>query len=166
MTELLEGIGHNIRRLRDEKGWNQTELGFRAGTSPSIISLIENGKRNPSTTTLAKIAGALGVEVVDLFPKAQPRLLEAFAVGGQPAPTFKLEDLPEEARTQLAERGFSDPYFVPLEEGEEEDTVTLEFRYVRLLEEGEPILKAMREASPEEADKIRQQLERAGRTIP
>jgi transcriptional regulator with XRE-family HTH domain len=70
MVELLEGIGHNIHRLRAEKGWNQTELGFRAGTSPSIISLIENGKRNPSTATLAKIAGALGVEVVELFPKA------------------------------------------------------------------------------------------------
>jgi transcriptional regulator with XRE-family HTH domain len=69
MAELLEAIGHNIRRLRDEKGWNQTELGFRAGASPSIISLIENGKRNPSTATLAKIADALGVEVVDLFPK-------------------------------------------------------------------------------------------------
>jgi transcriptional regulator with XRE-family HTH domain len=69
MAELLEAIGHNIRRLRDEKGWNQTELGFRAGASASIISLIENGKRNPSTATLAKIAEALGVEVVDLFPK-------------------------------------------------------------------------------------------------
>ena len=71
MAELLEAIGHNIRRLRDEKGWNQTELGYRAGASPSIISLIENGKRNPSTATLAKIAEALGVEVVDLFPKGQ-----------------------------------------------------------------------------------------------
>jgi transcriptional regulator with XRE-family HTH domain len=69
MAELLEDIGHNIRRLREQKGWNQTELGFHANASPSIISLIENGKRNPSTTTLAKIAGALGVEVVDLFPK-------------------------------------------------------------------------------------------------
>ena len=81
MAELLEAIGHNIRRLRDEKGWNQTELGFRAGASPSIISLIENGKRNPSTATLAKIAEALGVEVVDLFPKGpnssrEPTLLD------------------------------------------------------------------------------------------
>jgi transcriptional regulator with XRE-family HTH domain len=82
MTELLENIGHNIRRLRDERGWNQTELGFHADTSPSIISLIENGKRNPSTATLAKIAGALGVEVVDLFPKAQvPLPLEESAAG-------------------------------------------------------------------------------------
>jgi transcriptional regulator with XRE-family HTH domain len=74
MAELLEDIGHNIRQLRDEKRWNQTELGFYADTSPSIISLIENGKRNPSTATLAKIAGALGVQVVDLFPKAHPAL--------------------------------------------------------------------------------------------
>ncbi len=70
MADLLKSIGHNIRRLREEKDWNQTELGFHADTSPSIISLIENGKRNPSTATLAKIAGALGVEVADLFPKA------------------------------------------------------------------------------------------------
>src|SRR5215203_7184385 len=82
MTELLESIGHNIRQLRDEKDWNQTELGFHADTSPSIISLIENGKRNPSTATLAKIAGALGVEVVDLFPIVQaPLPLEESAAG-------------------------------------------------------------------------------------
>lgn len=82
MAELLEDIGHNVRRLREEKGWNQVELSFHADTSPSIVSLIENGKRNPSTTTLAKIARALGVEVVDLFPKGQsspPNI----AVGGR-----------------------------------------------------------------------------------
>jgi transcriptional regulator with XRE-family HTH domain len=82
MAELLEAIGHNIRRLRDEKGWNQTELGFRAGASPSIISLIENGKRNPSTATLAKIAEALGVEVVDLFPKDHRSPLEPSLLNG------------------------------------------------------------------------------------
>ena len=87
MTELLESIGHNIRRLRDEKGWNQTELGFHADTSPSIISLIENGKRNPSTATLAKIAGALGVEVVDLFPK-----------GGRSSSELSFEELMEAER--------------------------------------------------------------------
>jgi transcriptional regulator with XRE-family HTH domain len=88
MAELLEEIGHNIRRLRDERGWNQTELGFHADTSPSIISLIENGKRNPSTATLMKIARALGVEVVDLFPKAQRR--------SSPEPSFN--DVLEEER--------------------------------------------------------------------
>src|SRR5215204_5499198 len=93
MAELLEAIGHNIRRLRDEKGWNQTELGFRAGASPSIISLIENGKRNPSTATLAKIAEALGVEVVDLFPKGRRSSPEPSLFNG-------LED--ERRRAELA----------------------------------------------------------------
>jgi excisionase family DNA binding protein len=55
-------------------------------------------------------------------------------------------------------------YFVPLEEGEEEDTVEIRFYYARLVEGDEPILQAMREASPEEAAKMRQQRERAGGT--
>ncbi len=59
-----------VRELREERGWNQTVLGYHAGLSPSQISLIENGKRNPSAETLQGIATALGVEVGDLFPKA------------------------------------------------------------------------------------------------
>ena len=92
MVELLEGIGHNIRRLREAKGWNQTELGFHADMSPSIVSLIENGKRNPSTATLAKIASALEVEVVDLFPKASA-----------PPPELPFNGLEDERRIEEAE---------------------------------------------------------------
>ena len=157
-----------LRHIRTMRGMNQVDLAKASGVAQNTISEIELGKRKARPATLKKLADALEVEISDLLgeaarPKAA-RLLEAFTVGRQPAPTLKLEDLPEEARTQLAERGFSDPYFVPLEEGEEEDTVTLEFRYVRLLEEDAPILKAMRQASPEEVEKIRQQLEKAGRT--
>ena len=68
----MEGIGRNVRHFREEKGWNQTELAYRSKMSVSIISLIENGKRNASTNTLERIAEALGVEVVDLFPKVLP----------------------------------------------------------------------------------------------
>src|SRR4051812_12541965 len=59
-----------IKELREGKGWNQTVLAYHSGLSPSQISLIETGKRNPSATTLKGIADALGVEVGDLFPKA------------------------------------------------------------------------------------------------
>jgi transcriptional regulator with XRE-family HTH domain len=148
--QMDQGVGREVKRLREEKNWSMAKLAVEADMSVSGVSMIENGKRNLTTTTLGKIAKALEVEVVDLFPKGASQLsLEALTVGNQPAPTFKLEDLPEEARRQLAERGFSDAYFVPLEEGEEEDKVTLEIRYVRLFEEGEPILQAMRKASPE-----------------
>lgn len=58
----------------------------------------------------------------------------------------------------------SEAFFVPLEEGEEPDTVTLKPQYVWLFEGGEQILKAMRKASPEEAAAMRRQLENAGRS--
>jgi transcriptional regulator with XRE-family HTH domain len=146
----MREVGAEIRRLRQARGWTGAQLAVYAGMAPSAISQIETGRRSPNSGSLEKIAAALAVEVVDLFPKGASQLsLEALTVGNQPAPTFKLEDLPEEARRQLTERGFSDAYFVPLEEGEEEDKATLEIRYVRLFEEGEPILQAMRKASPE-----------------
>lgn len=63
-----------VRQLRLARGWNQTELAFHAGLAPSVISQIENGKRDPSAGTLRKLASALGVEVADLFPKAEAPL--------------------------------------------------------------------------------------------
>ncbi len=63
-----------VRRLRQAREWNQTELAYHAGLAPSVISQIENGKRDPSARTLRKLAEALGVDVADLFPKAQARL--------------------------------------------------------------------------------------------
>ncbi len=64
-------VGREIRQLREAKGWSQTKLAADAGMGVSGISQIETGARNPSMTTLARIAGALGVEVADLFPKVE-----------------------------------------------------------------------------------------------
>lgn len=64
------GVGREIRRLREERGWSQTKLAAGADMGVSGVSQIETGARNPSAVTLAKLAGALGVEVSDFFPKA------------------------------------------------------------------------------------------------
>ena len=56
-----------VRRLRREKGWNQNELAYHAKLAPSVISLIETGKREPNATTLRKLADALEVRIPDLF---------------------------------------------------------------------------------------------------
>lgn len=58
-----------VRRLRQARGWNQTELAYHSGLAPSVISQIENGKRDPSAGTLKKLARALEVDVADLFLK-------------------------------------------------------------------------------------------------
>jgi transcriptional regulator with XRE-family HTH domain len=75
-----QGVGREVRRLREALGWSQTRLAVEAGMSVSGISMIENGHRNLSTATLAKLAEALGVEVRDLFPLDQA-----------PLPDFKAE---------------------------------------------------------------------------
>jgi transcriptional regulator with XRE-family HTH domain len=69
-----QGVGRQVKRLREAKGWSQTRFAVEAGMSVSGISMIENGHRNLSTATLAKLAEALGVEVRDLFPLEQAPL--------------------------------------------------------------------------------------------
>jgi transcriptional regulator with XRE-family HTH domain len=67
MTE----VGAGIRRLRQAQGWTGAQLAVYAGMAPSAISQIETGRRSPNAGSLEKIAKALKVEVVDLFPKAR-----------------------------------------------------------------------------------------------
>jgi transcriptional regulator with XRE-family HTH domain len=71
-----QGVGREVKRLREGRGWSQAKLAVEAGMSVSGVSMIENGHRNLSTATLAKLAEAFGVEVRDLFPLAQSPLLD------------------------------------------------------------------------------------------
>jgi transcriptional regulator with XRE-family HTH domain len=85
-------VGREIRQLREAKGWSQTKLAADAGMGVSGISQIETGARNPSMTTLARIAGALGVEVADLFPKAEAPLWSYEAQERRHHPVFSFEE--------------------------------------------------------------------------
>src|ERR671910_3783346 len=67
----MSGVGEEVKRLRQAKGWTQEQLAVYAGSSQPTVNLLEAGKRNPSAATLDKLARALEVEVVDLFPKQQ-----------------------------------------------------------------------------------------------
>jgi transcriptional regulator with XRE-family HTH domain len=76
----MSSVGEEVKRLRQAKGWTQEQLAVYAGSSQPTVNLLEAGKRNPSVSTLEKLARALEIEVVDLFPKAQtpqPSLEEA-----------------------------------------------------------------------------------------
>ncbi|MDP9481444.1 MAG: helix-turn-helix domain-containing protein [Actinomycetota bacterium] len=70
----MEDVGREVRRLREERGWSQAKLAAGADMAVSGISQIETGVRSPSAATLTKLARAFGVEVADLFPKAQAPL--------------------------------------------------------------------------------------------
>jgi transcriptional regulator with XRE-family HTH domain len=76
----MSGVGEEVKRLRQAKGWTQEQLAVYAGSSQPTVNLLEAGKRNPSASTLEKLARALEVEVVELFPKLetpQPSLEDA-----------------------------------------------------------------------------------------
>ena len=70
----VSGVGQEIKRLREARGWIQAKLAVEAGMAPSAVNQIENGKRSPSANSLNKLARALEVEVRDLFPLDQASL--------------------------------------------------------------------------------------------
>ncbi len=59
-------FGHNLRRLRQEAGISQMELGNRCDMHFSVISRLERGERDPQLATLTALAEALAVTVCDL----------------------------------------------------------------------------------------------------
>jgi transcriptional regulator with XRE-family HTH domain len=73
-----------LRRIRKERGLSQQRLADLANVDKVTIVHIEGGKVSPKVETLAKLAAALGVELGDLFPKAQPPLLEDLAEQRRP----------------------------------------------------------------------------------
>lgn len=62
-------IGREIRRLREEQQLSLSELARRSKMTPGGVRLIELGRREPSSTSVEKLAGGLGVEPGELYPK-------------------------------------------------------------------------------------------------
>jgi transcriptional regulator with XRE-family HTH domain len=63
-----------LTRIRKERSLSQQRLADASGVNNATINQIERGRRSPNARTLEKLAAALGVEVADLFPKAQSQL--------------------------------------------------------------------------------------------
>ncbi|HAA23738.1 MAG TPA: hypothetical protein DCP28_35045 [Cytophagales bacterium] len=73
MTEERKHICDNLRRLRKEKGLNQTELCEEIeGLGQARYSKIESGKAEPSLSTLEKLASYYGVPVHALMQEYDP----------------------------------------------------------------------------------------------
>ncbi len=67
-TELfLKKLGSKIKILRNNKKYSQEGLAAMSNLDRNYISLIENGKANPSVIYLKQIADALDVDITELF---------------------------------------------------------------------------------------------------
>jgi transcriptional regulator with XRE-family HTH domain len=70
-------IGHALKITRSAKKLSLQELADRTELSQSYLSMIESGKREPTLSSLEKIAHALGVATpILLFLAAEGRELE------------------------------------------------------------------------------------------
>lgn len=59
-------LSDNIKKYRQIQGLTQKQLADKVGISGAFMSLIEQGKNNPSDENLKKIAQVLGVSVEEL----------------------------------------------------------------------------------------------------
>lgn len=64
--DVPKRLGENLKRIRGERKLSQTDLAEKIGADKGYISLLENGKKNPTLSTTEKIAQALGVTIDDL----------------------------------------------------------------------------------------------------
>lgn len=63
-------LGEAVRRLRLEAEMSQEELAEAAGTDLTQVGGVERGVRNPSYTTLLRLADALGTSVGEMTGRA------------------------------------------------------------------------------------------------
>jgi putative transcriptional regulator len=66
-TGDCKALGRRIRAVRSAKGWTQQILADHAELTRESISSIENGRSDPTFSTLAHIADALGLTLQDLL---------------------------------------------------------------------------------------------------
>lgn len=70
MPENIDKFGKCLRILREAKGLSSGELAKKTGISPSLVSMIEKGNREPNINVLVAISAALDVPVDFLIQAA------------------------------------------------------------------------------------------------
>ena len=70
-TDFELPFGAALRRVRLTSGLSQEQLGLESGVQRNFISLIETGQNQPTISTIAKLARALGMKASELVAEAE-----------------------------------------------------------------------------------------------
>ena len=62
MTNESRQLGQNLKQIRTEKHISQGDIARTLKVSRGYISNIENGKMNPTLSTIVKLAKAIGIQ--------------------------------------------------------------------------------------------------------
>ena len=69
---IANGLGERIRRLRQERGWTQTQLAERVGCTKRAIIYYELKGKYPPAPILAAMAGAFSIGIEALMAPDEP----------------------------------------------------------------------------------------------
>jgi len=67
MNEQSKKLGENMKRIRLKKNMSQGDICRKLKVDRAFISNIEGGKKNPTLSTITRIAEALEVSVDELL---------------------------------------------------------------------------------------------------
>jgi transcriptional regulator with XRE-family HTH domain len=65
-------FGQRLRHVRRARGLTLAELGQKVGRAPSVLSLLENGRREPKLSLIDALAAALSVPADELMRRQPP----------------------------------------------------------------------------------------------
>ena len=67
MKDEAVRLGQNLKKIRTDKGMSQGDIARALNVSRGYVSNIENGKLNPTLSTITRLAEALNVSTDKLF---------------------------------------------------------------------------------------------------
>lgn len=67
VAELKKAFGRRVQELREQRGWTQEHLAEAIDRTVDTVSNIERGANSTRVEIAARLAGALGVELPELF---------------------------------------------------------------------------------------------------
>ncbi len=67
MKDDAKKLGENLKKIRTSKNITQTEFAEKLGVDKSFVSNIENGKTNPTLSTITSLAKVLKISTNELF---------------------------------------------------------------------------------------------------
>jgi XRE family transcriptional regulator, fatty acid utilization regulator len=93
----LHVFGQRLRHIRRSRGLTLAELGARVNRAPSLLSLLENGRREPKLSLIEALAAALSVPAGELLrsqPPSRRAQLELELAEAQRDPSYAELGLP------------------------------------------------------------------------
>lgn len=97
----IENAGQVIRHYREDLGISASEVGRRAGISPSTVTRLELGSHSPSIEVLGNIAAVVGAPMTEVLSAAD--LIESDDLPAlTPYLRTKYKHLPPAAHREIA----------------------------------------------------------------